>query len=223
VLYGVWLGPSVIAGAAMLGARRLLLAGGSVALAASAVMANIGASGIVPGANDNLSAVGALIAIAEELQRDPIEGVRVLLVSTGSEESFMEGMQGFARRHFQELDPARTEFLCLECLGGPILIVLEGEGMLRMRDYPAAMRQALADAASASGVRITRGIRTVAATDALIALRAGYPAVTLASIDHTKFPLNYHWPTDTPEALHWSTIEDAIAVCNAFLRARAVR
>jgi hypothetical protein len=223
VLYGVWLGPVVVAGAALLGADRLLLAGGSVALAASAVMANIGASGVVPGANDNLSAVGALIAIAEELQREALEGVRVLLVSTGSEESFMEGMHGFAVRHFQELDPARTEFLCLECLGGPILIVLEGEGMLRMRDYPAPMRQALADCAAATGVQITRGIRTVAATDALIALRAGYPAVTLASIDHTKFPLNYHWPTDTPEALHWSTIEDAIAVCMAFLRARAVR
>jgi Peptidase family M28 len=223
VLYGVWLGPALGAAGTLIGARRILLAGATVALAASAVMANIGASDVVPGANDNLSAVGALIAIAEELRREPLEGVRVLLVSTGSEESFMEGMRGFARRHFGELDPAQTEFLCLECLGGPILIVLEGEGMLRMRDYPAPMRQALADAAATVGAAITRGIRTVAATDALIALRAGYPVVTLASIDHTKFPLNYHWPTDTPEELNWNTIEDAIAVCIEFVRARVVR
>src|SRR5206468_9935503 len=143
----------------------------------------------------------------------PVQGLRVLLVSTGSEESFSEGMQAFGRRHFPELDPARTEFLCLECLGGPILLVLEGEGMLRMRDYPRHMREALSSAADAAGVGIARGIRSVAASDAIIALRAGYPVVTLGSMDHTKLPLNYHWPSDTPDALHWQTTEDAIATC----------
>jgi Peptidase family M28 len=221
VLYGVWLGPALVCAGAVVGIRRLLVVGASLALGASATMADIGVSEVVPGANDNLSAVGALIAIADELELQPLTATRVMLVSTGSEESFMEGMRGFSRRHFGELDPARTEFLCLECLGGPILVVLEGEGMLRMRDYPQHMRQALADAAAAAGVTIRRGLRTVAATDALIALRAGYPAVTLASVDETKFPLNYHWPTDAPDALHWDTIEDAIAVSIRFLYARA--
>jgi putative aminopeptidase FrvX len=132
-------------------------------------------------------------------------------------------MQAFGRRHFNDLAPDHTEFLCLECLGGPILIVLEGEGMLRMRDYPVEMREALADAAAEAGVEIRRGLRTVAATDALIALRAGYPVATLASIDRTHLPLNYHWPSDTAEALHWGTIADAIAVCERFLRRRARR
>jgi Iap family predicted aminopeptidase len=130
-------------------------------------------------------------------------------------------MQAFGERHFGSLPGDRTEFLCLECLGGPILIVLEGEGMLRMRDYPAAMRDDLAGAAAAAGVEIRRGIRTVAATDAIIALRAGYPTVTLASVDVTKLPLNYHWPSDTADALHWETIADAIAVCDRFLRRHA--
>ena len=31
--------------------------------------------------------------------------------------------------------------------------------------------------------------------DALIALRAGYSVVQLASVDYTGFPANYHWPT----------------------------
>ena len=197
--------------------------GTSLALGAAAALVNIGVSAVVPGANDNLSAVGALLALAEKLARRPLEGLRVVLVSTGSEESLMEGMRGFARRHFSELDPSRTEMVCLECLGGPTLVALEGEGMLRMRDYPAQTREALADAANAAGVRVTRGLRTVASTDALIALRAGYRVATLASVDYTKFPSNYHWPTDIPEALWWQTIEDAIAVCTQFLRASAAR
>jgi Peptidase family M28 len=222
VLYAVWLGPALVCAAALGGARRPLGAGAALAAGATAALVNIGASAVVPGANDNLSAVGALLAVAEELARDPLEGVHVVLVSTGSEESFMEGMRGFARRHFDEFDPARTEMVCLECLGGPTLVVLEGEGMLRMRDYPAEIRDELAGAAKAAGVEISRGLRTVASTDALIALGAGFRVGTLASVDYTKFPLNYHWPTDTPDALHWGTIEDAIAVCTQFLRARAV-
>ena len=59
-------------------------------------MADIGTRASVPGANDNLSAVGAVIALAERLRDRPVKDVRVLLVSTGSEESFSEGMQGSA-------------------------------------------------------------------------------------------------------------------------------
>jgi putative aminopeptidase FrvX len=184
-------------------------------------MADIGARAVVPGANDNLSAVAVLLAVAERLRATPLTGARVLLVSTGSEESFMEGMQGFGRRHFTALPPDSTDVLCLECLGGPTLIVLEGEGMLRMRDYSPALRDELAAAADDAGVSVTRGLRTVAATDGLIALRAGYRTATLASMDYTKLPLNYHWPSDAPEALHWQTIDDAIAVCERFLRRRA--
>jgi Zn-dependent M28 family amino/carboxypeptidase len=181
-------------------------------------MVNIAASRAVPGANDNLSAVAVLLALARSLRERPLEGVRVLLVSTGSEESFMEGMQGFARRHFPRLDRTSTELLCIECVGGPTLTLLEGEGMLRMRHYPVEARESLAATARAAGVELARGLRTVAATDALIALRHGYQVATLASVDFTKFPANYHWPTDTPENLDWSTIEQAIIVCDAFMR-----
>jgi Zn-dependent M28 family amino/carboxypeptidase len=221
VLYGVWLGPVLICAGALSGCRRAVQSGSLFALGAMLAMADIGARRVVPGANDNLAAVGALIAIAERLRAQPLHGLRVLLLSTGSEESFSEGMQAFGERHFGELDPRNTEFVCLECLGGPTLIVLEGEGMLRMRTYPGEMREALAAAAAGAGVQITRGLKTVAACDALIALRAGYPVATLASIDYTKLPLNYHWPSDAPEALHWQTIEDAIEVCEQLLRDRA--
>jgi hypothetical protein len=221
ILYGTWLGPVLVCAGAVLGIRRMVHAGIALALGAAVVMTDIGARAVVPGANDNLSSVGALIALAARLRAQPIEGLRVLLLSTGSEESFSEGMQAFGERHFPGLDRQRTELLCLEVLGGPTLIVLEGEGMLKMRDYTEHMRDALAEAAAQAGVEITRGLRTVAATDAIIALRAGYPAVTLASVTDAKLPLNYHWPNDVPDELHWDTIEDAIVVCEAFVRMRS--
>ena len=221
IMYLVWAGPMLALAGALLGSKRAAGLAIAFGLGTTAAMADIGARPVVPGANDNLTAVGIVVALAHSLREQPLKGLRVLLVSTGSEESFMEGMQGFARRHFGELDPAHTEMVCLECLGGPRLIVLEGEGMLRMRDYTPELREALAAAAAEEGIDIGRGIRTVAATDGLIALRAGYPVATLASVTDAKLPLNYHWPNDAPSELHWDTVRQAIAVCERFLRARA--
>ncbi len=221
IMFAVWLGPVMIAVGAAAGVLRVVRAGLALALGSIAVMADIASRSVVPGANDNLTAVGAVLALAQRLRDEPLAGARVLLVSTGSEESFSEGMSGFLARHGDELDPSRTELLCLECLGGARLIVVEGEGMLRMRDYPAEMCDALVGAAARAGVPIERGAKTVAATDALVALRAGYPVVTLASMEDTKLPLNYHWPNDVPENLRWPTLERAIEVCDQFVRMRA--
>jgi acetylornithine deacetylase/succinyl-diaminopimelate desuccinylase-like protein len=219
IIYGTFLGPLSLALWGLLGGRFLRRHGMFYAVGATAVLANIAASRVVPGANDNLSAVGAIVALAHELAERPPEGVCVILLSTGSEEGFMEGMQAFGRRHFAHLDRATTEFVCLECVGSPHLCVVEAEGMLRMRYYTPSSREALARAGAEAGVELLRGLRTVAATDALIALRAGYPSCTLGGIDETKFPAEYHWESDVPDNLDWDSIEGAVEVCLRYLRA----
>jgi hypothetical protein len=219
IIFGVFLGPLLLALWGLLGRTWLKRAGLFFSLGASACMADIGSRDVVPGANDNLSSVAVLVALAHELAERPPEGVRVILLSTGSEESFMEGMQAFGRRHFPRLARETTEFVCLECVGSPRLCVVEGEGMLRMKSYPESSREALARAGAAAGVELQRGLRTVAATDSLIALNAGYATCTLGGVDETKFPSNYHWPSDTPDNLVWGSIEGALAICDRYVRA----
>jgi acetylornithine deacetylase/succinyl-diaminopimelate desuccinylase-like protein len=223
IIYGVFLGPLLLALWGLTGRRLLRRLGTVFAAGATAAMADIGASEVVPGANDNLSAVAVNVALARALAERPPTGVRVLLVSTGSEESFMEGMQAFGRRHFGDLPRDTTEFVCIECVGSPQLCVVEAEGMLRMRPYTEASRDALAAAGEAAGVELRRGLRTVAATDALIALRAGYPTCTLGGVDETKFPSNYHWPSDVPDNLTWESVEGAAKVCEAYVRLSPAR
>jgi acetylornithine deacetylase/succinyl-diaminopimelate desuccinylase-like protein len=219
ILFGVFLGPLLVCLWGLTGLRVLRAVGAFFAAGAAAIMADIGARPAVPGANDNLSAVAVLVALARELSERPPDGARVILLSTGSEESFMEGMQGFIARHASALTTATTEFVCLECVGSPHLCVVEGEGMLRMRLYPEGARAALAAAGERAGVPLGRGLRTVAATDALVALRAGYRTCLLGGVDDTKFPANYHWPTDVPDNLAWESIEAALEVCEAYVRA----
>jgi Iap family predicted aminopeptidase len=221
IIFGVFLGPVLLALWGLTGRRLLKVLGVGFAAGATAVMADIRRSAVVPGANDNLSAVAVVVALAHSLRTESPAGVRVILLSTGSEESFMEGMQAFGRRHFPELSRETTEFVCLECVGSPELCVVEGEGMLLMRPYTESSREALARAGEAAGVELQRGLRTVAATDGLIALRAGYPTCTLGGVDETKFPSNYHWPSDTPENVSWESVERAVRVCEAYVRGAA--
>jgi len=213
------LGPALVALASALGLRRLRWAGTWWSAATVAVLADVARSPVVAGANDNLSAVAVLLAMAEQLAEHPLRGVRLLLLSTGSEESFMEGMRGFVRRHRAELDPASTRFLALECVGSPHLILIEGEGMLRMRDYDASLREEIQAAADEVDVALWRGLRLGAGgTDALPALREGYRAACIAACTDLKVPANYHWKTDVPENLCWQTIGQATQVTTRLVR-----
>ena len=100
-----------------------------------AAFEDIARSPIVPGANDNLTAVAVLVALAERLREQPVPGLRVLLASCGAEEVVQGGIYGFAARHFPALDRERTWFLNLETVGSPKLVLLEGEGPVIMEDY----------------------------------------------------------------------------------------
>ena len=173
----------------------------------------------MPGSNDNLTAVAALLALAARLREEPVTGVRVLLVSCGSEEVLQGGIHGFARRHFDSLDRDRTVFVNLETLGSPRLIMIEGEGPVVMEDYPdRTFRDLVARAAERAGVRLRRGMRARSSTDSIVPSRAGFPTATLTSMDRYKLLSNYHLMSDTPENVRYETVVDAVTVTEAVIR-----
>ena len=176
---------------------------------------------VVPGANDNLTAVAVLLELARLLRERPVEGVRVILVSTGSEESFMEGMRGWVRRHGRALDRERTRVIVLETLGSAELILLEGEGMIWMTDYDPEVRDFIAAAAQDAGAPLRRGLKLGFATDALSALRAGFRTATLASCDEYKMPANYHSQRDIPRNVDFDTVAAGAQVAEAAIRRAA--
>jgi len=213
--------PALVAAGSLLGRRGALRAGALLGLGGVAVFADIGSRGVVPGANDNLTGVAVLVGLAEALAGEPVSGLRVLLVSTGSEESFMEGMDAFARRHLDAMDRERTTVLCVDTVGSPHLVLVEGEGMLVMRDYPSEVRELVAAAAADAGVALRRGLRLRNASDGVVALRRGFPCAFIGSVNRYKAPANYHWPTDTPGNVVLETVSHAVALCEALVRRMA--
>jgi hypothetical protein len=197
--------------AAALGRRprpaRVGLALGALGVA---LVADVWRSPTVPGANDNLSGVAALVALAELLREHPVPGIRVLLVSCGAEETLQDGVRAFMARHRDELDAERTWFVNLDTVGSPHMVMLEGEGPVWMEDYTGAwLRDLIAARAQALDIELERGCRARASTDSVIPSRAGYPTATLVSMTAWRTLANYHLPSDIPANLDYATVADA--------------
>lgn len=211
-------GPLLSALGAITGRRALAKLGLFFSAGSMAAMTDIGTSETVPGANDNGSAVIALLALARRFAAEPPQGVRVVLLSTGSEESFSEGMKAWGERHFPELPRESTFFLCLESLGSPHLLVLRGEGFLKMYEYPARSLDFMDGLAEEMGVELVPNLRLRAGTDGLESLAAGYETAVLCTCDDLKQASNYHWPTDVAANIEYGTLERAIDVSEEAVR-----
>jgi hypothetical protein len=211
-------GPVLAALGGLTGRRLLAKIGLVLGLGSVAAMADIGARKSVPAANDNGTAVVALLALARRFLAEPPPGIRVILLSAGSEESFSEGMKAFGERHFGELPRESTFFLCLETLGATHLLALQGEGFLKMRDYPPRALAFVEGVADEEGVWLYPNLRTYNGTDALEPRVAGYETVALCSCTDQKQPGRYHWPNDVAANVNFSTLERAIFLSDAAVR-----
>jgi hypothetical protein len=202
-------GPALSALGALSGSRGIARAGAVLSAGSTISVGDIARNKAVPGANDNLSGVAVLVALAEALREKPVDGLRVLLVSCGSEEVLQGGIHGFAARHFPALPPESTWVVNHDSVGSPRLALLEGEGPFVMEDFEPRFKDLVGEAAAESGIELRRGMRARLSTDSVIPHRAGYPVANFVSVNAWKSISNYHWPTDVPENLDYSTVDDA--------------
>jgi len=171
------------------------------------ILVHHGAARAVPWANDTLSGVAAAIMVAHALSRQPVSGLRLLLVSAGTEEAPQQGAREFGRRYFPQLDPRRTWFLTIDTVGSGHLVLLEGEGTVRMHDDDESFKDLVTECAEECGVRLLRGLRSRNGTDGCVPLAHDY----------------YHQHSDTPENIDYRSVVGAVRLTEAVIRKLARR
>ncbi|MFI5913308.1 M28 family peptidase [Dactylosporangium sp. NPDC051541] len=216
-------GPALIGAGSLARSDRLRRLGLVLAAGSLAAMADIARRPAVPGANDNLSGVAAALGLAAELHARPVSGLRVVIVSAGAEEALQQGIIAFGRRHFPALPTASTWFLNLDTVGSGRLVLLEGEGPVRMRDYDQAFKELIAECAADEHIPLLRGLRSRNSTDGCIPARAGYPAATLVSVDERKLLPHYHLMSDRPEHVRYDSVAATVRLAAAVARRLAPR
>ena len=212
--WGAFAGPILGLAAAMTGRPGLAKAALAVNLGTVGLVGDMWRSETVPGANDNLTACAVLVSLAEMLRESPRD-IRVWLVSAGAEETLQDGIRGFMDTHASELDAEATSFLCIDTVGSPRLMMLEGEGPAWMEDYDPELRETVVRVAEENGLALERGFRARASTDAIIPQRHGFKMANLSSVNDYHYLSNYHLPSDTAENVNYETVAEAAKVAYA--------
>ena len=147
------------------------------------------------GANDNATAAGLLLTLAQHFQDDPLQNTGVWLVCSGCEEVQHYGAIDFFRRHTAELkNPVALVFEMMGC-AGPSWLTKEGI-IIPFRSDPTLVQLAeqVAEANPHLGAypsQINGGN-----TEMADALRVGIPAITLDGMSRDG------------EAPYWHQVED---------------
>jgi len=147
------------------------------------------------GANDNASAAGLLLTLAEHLKEAPLKNTRVWLACTGCEEVQHYGAIDFFSRHRTEF--TKPKALVFEMLGcsGPSWLVKEG---IVIPFYADKSMVALAEQVAEQHPELAAYPSSISGgnTEMADALRIGIPAITLTGFGPKG------------EAPYWHMVED---------------
>jgi hypothetical protein len=215
---GAQLALALVALGCLAGSRIVRVAGAAALGALTLLGLDVARSRIVPGANDNATGVGALLALTAAFARDPLERTDVIALFTDCEEVGLGGIEAWLEAHGDSLDRAGTLVVSLDTLGSgePALVKRDGalSATYAREDHDWADRGALR-----SAVPAPRRVDLVAPTDAIAARHAGLRALSVVSVDAdgTLGP-HYHQPTDTPENVDWHSVDECTRLAGGIAR-----
>ncbi|MBI3783538.1 MAG: M28 family peptidase [Deltaproteobacteria bacterium] len=158
-----------------------------------------------PGANDNASAVAAMLTCAESLKAALPEDVELWVVGTGAEECGSGGMHDLVDRH-PEWPPESTFYINFECVGGGALHYILTEGLLGRVTYPPMLIEVARRLAASGRFGEVTPTHLLAGTDGNVPARKGYPALSLISLEANGVPRNYHRVEDTVDGIDLSMV-----------------
>ncbi len=158
-----------------------------------------------PGANDNASAVAAMLTCAERLLPQLPDDVELWVVGTGAEEVGCCGMHAFVGRH-RDWPIESTFFVNFECVGGGRLHYIRSEGVLEKGYFPPQLNEIARQMTADGSWGDVTPTDLLAATDGHVPAAAGYPALSLISLEANGVPRNYHRVEDTVGALDMTMV-----------------
>jgi acetylornithine deacetylase/succinyl-diaminopimelate desuccinylase-like protein len=156
---------------------------------------------VSPGANNNASGVGVMLALAERLLETPLTRTEVWLLTTGCRETGGDGLRAVLETHSAAL--SESTFIALEGVGvGARVVVVTGEGSLRLTRY-AAETQALAEQAAercrADSITVRAARHLGGSTETGIISRSGMKGIAVNV-----------WPDATPGIAGRRNLNDTI-------------
>jgi hypothetical protein len=164
------------------------------------------------GANDNASAVGVNLSLAERLVKEPLQRTEVWILCSGCEEVGCYGMLAFLKAHKDELRQAY--FIDLEGVGIGQLHYAGREGMTRAyRSHPELVT--IAEKVAARRPELIAGPKVLPAgyTETGVVVKEGLKGITIIALSPQGFLPYWHQPEDTLDKIE----EEPLAQAHEFV------
>jgi hypothetical protein len=149
-----------------------------------------------PGGNDNGSGVTICLEVARRLAN---ENIPFWVVFTGSEESGTNGAIAFEKKYRSVIG----ESLILNCdnCGAGHLVAASKEGMWSVFHSDRRLIEQVKEVSHNLSISIDIRPYLGLSTDATPFLARGYQALTFIALNKKGLPVNWHWKTDTIDAV----------------------
>ncbi len=162
---------------------------------------------IVDGANDNLTACYASMAILKEMKENDFrfENTEVGCLITGSEEAGLRGAKAFTKIHSKELNKIETVVIPLETLRETEHLLIYNIDETGMVHNDEAVADLLVNAGKNIGFDLKRAPVYFGSTDAAAMTQAGFHSAGLGGVNHD--PQKYYhtrldsWDNISPECI----------------------
>lgn len=170
----------------------------------------------VLGANDNLSALAVIFALARHLQNHELKNTEVWLVSHGCEEIGDRGSKRFAKQHHEELKNALV--INLDIIGGKncTLRFVTSEVVFLVKLFSDLVNE-LSTIAEEFHIPYQKG-RVDAFTDSMAYAQNKIRTCSIVAFPQSGIPPYYHTRNDTIEHLDFNNLWNCYKILRQFIK-----
>lgn len=164
---------------------------------------------VIPGANDNLSAVAVVLALAHHFASQRLKNIELWFISFSCEEC-MRGSKRFVQKHYEELKNSKT--INFDMVGRGEICIISAEPYYTTKhsfDFAREIQKS-----TDLPIKVVR----FGGTDAASFSKKGLKAVSLVGLTPHNYPDTWHELTDTPKIIEPAKLDKTFEATIKYLK-----
>lgn len=171
---------------------------------------------VILGANDNLSGVAVVLALAHHFSSQKLNNIELWLISFSCEEC-MRGSKRFVKRHFEELQDSYTINYDMVGRGAGGLAIISAEpAYLTKHDMDLALE--FQRSTKNANMELPIEVLGFGGSDAACFSKKGLKAISIFGLTPQNYPDTWHELSDTPEFIEEDKLEATLKITVQFLK-----
>jgi hypothetical protein len=176
---------------------------------------NLHSNKVILGANDNLSGVAVMLAIAHYFSANRLKNIELWCISFSCEEC-MRGSKRFVKRHYDELKNSHT--VNFDMVGRGIISIIAKEPDFSTK-HSLELAKEVQESSKNANLELPIKSLGYGGTDAAFFSKAKLKAISIVGVTQKKsYPDTWHTLNDTPEGIMEDRLDKALKVSIQYLK-----